>query len=219
MPKIITPQLAPVPSDPPEVITLQRKVAFAIQSICQQVNAAVFTKDPAPDDLDMGHHRIANVKDPSSEKDAVNLGFLKRSFKGGSQPPKATGGGAGHFQVVFGTPGDISTGTLVDFPYNVGMDRAGNLVEANISAMSAPVGQDINVNFIVLTGTGTSITTSTLLASDLVLPAGQTWMAVANNFAVASLQYKDIVLLNVTQVGSTDPGTQVSIGLVVRPSG
>lgn len=213
MPKIQAPPITLPRGSDAQLSEFQRTVVKAVQSLVSQMNQAVFTAEPAPATLDMGHNRVSNVAQPSAEGDAVNLGFLRRSFKAGATGGIRSATSDSHYQIVFGTPGDISTGTLVDFPYNVGIDRAGIPVEANISALSPPVGADIHVNFILYSGTSTT----TLLLTDLVLTTGQTDLATANNFDGTPLQYGDRVVLSVTQVGSTDPGALVSIGLVVKP--
>lgn len=215
MPKIQIPPIALPKGASPELAELQRNLVKAFQSVVTQVNAAVFTAEPAGDDLDMGHKRVQNLGQPSAEGDAVNLGFLRRSFKAGAPGGIRSAGGDRHFEIVFGTPGDIATGTLVDFAYNVGIDRAGTPVEANISALIPPTGTSIAVNFLLYSGTSTS----TLLATDLVLATGQTTMQTANNFQVPALQYLDRVVLQVNRIGSTVPGSLVSIGLVVKENG
>lgn len=212
MPKLITPQITPDNAQTPEVTSLQRKVVTAVQNLCQQINANPFTKDSAPDDLDMGHHRISNLQDPSSEKDAVNLGFLKRAFKTGSPPVGNGGGGPQFYQIIFDTAGDISVGQFIAPPYPVGQARAGTPLEANICALTPPTGADINVNFLLVHGTATT----TMLNSDLVLGTGVTTISTSSDWAVTNLQYLDQVILICNQIGSIDPGSLVSIGLVVR---
>lgn len=212
MPKITPPPIALPRGADAQLQEFQRTVVKAMQSLATQVNAAVFTAEPAAADLDMGHNRIANVAQPSSEGDAVNLGFLRRSFKASTPPAALNGSGDQFYQIVFDSAGDISTGTLVAPAYDVGINRAGTPVEANISALIAPTGTSIAVNFLVYSGTNTS----TMLSSDLVLPAGTNSMVVSNAFQVNTLQYLDRVVLKVNRVGSTTAGSLVTVGLVVR---
>ncbi len=213
MPKIITPPVALPPNASVELVQFQRSVLGALQSMTQQMNAAVFTKDTATEPLDMGHQRVTNVAQPSAEGDAVNLGFLRRAFKGGTPGGVRQAGGDQHYQIVYSTPGDITTGSNVCAAYDVGIDRDGTPLEANISAITAPTGTSIAVNFLRYRGTATD----TLLSSDLVLPAGTSSMVVSSAFnGGMGLQYLDRVVLKVNRVGSTTPGSLVTVGLVVK---
>lgn len=215
MPKIVAPPLAVPRNASPELAEFQRSVLSAFQGLTTQLNAAAFTSEPAPATLDMGHQRVSNVAQPSAEGDAVNLGFLRRSFKAGAGGGVRSASAPGFYQIIFDGQGDISTGTLVAPAYPTGINRGGTPVEANISALVPPVGTSIAVNFLVLSGTNTS----TLLASDLVLPAGTATMVTATNFQVPALQYLDRVVLKVNRVGSSTPGSLVSIGIVVKAGG
>jgi len=210
MPKFRTPPIATTqsPDTPDSVTKLQRNVVGAFASLVGQVNASSFTDDPAPADLDMGGHKIQNVSTPSQDGDAVNLGYLKRSFKGGAQPLGGNGSGDAFYEIVYFNSSDITTGTAAQ--YNVGGGREGSPIEANISALSPPTGASIKVNFL-LNGT------TTVLATDLELTASTTTcVAAANINSGVVFGHNDIVMLLINQVGSTLAGSRVSIGLVVR---
>lgn len=214
MPKIQIPPIQLPKGADTQLQEFQLTVTKAFQSLCTQINAQPFTKDTANEALDMGQQRVTNVSQPAAEGDAVNLGYLRRSFKSNS-PTQRSGGGNPYYQIVFGSPGDITLGTLVDFAYDVGINRSGSPVEANISALVPPTGTSIAVNFLVYSGTSTS----TLLSSDLVLGTAVSTMVVSSAFNAIPLQYLDRVVLKVNRIGTTDPGSLVTVGLVVKAGG
>lgn len=217
MPHISAPSItAPDASSPPSVGALQRAVVAALQRLVQQINGTPFTSEPATDVLDMGNHRITGVVDPSNSSDVVTLSYLRRAFRGGQSPTpgggKRGGGGPEHLEACFTTPGAIQTGITIAPAYNVGIDRDGQIIEVNIGALEASVGGDVTCNILVV-----NTATTTVLATDIALPAGQTSVVrvPANNVPVA---VGDQLVLSCTGAGLTMPGALVTVGVVIKRS-
>lgn len=211
MPKIRTPPIATTvaPDTPPSVTSLQRNVVGALSKLTTQINASSFTDEPAPANLNMGGFKVQNIATPTQDGDAVNLGYLKRGFKGAAQPP-SNGAGDAYYEIVFFNPGDIAVGTAAQ--YNVGAGREGTPIEANISALTPPTGASITANFVV-NGTATVMSTA------ITLPAGTSTVVASTALTGGiSFNHNDMVVLVVTGVGATLAGANVCIGLVVKRS-
>lgn len=159
--------------------------------------------------------RIKNASPSKDPYDYVVRKELKDSTDTINKTVQGTGGGVpiaavvSYYTIVFCCTGDIAVGSEVSPPYMVPRAGQGIPVEAYIAAVVAPVGADIIVQIIV---NGINIFHTdfklldgdkTVVFSDLTAPTQR-------------LQYKDIVNINVMQVGSTTPGANVSIELRVQ---
>ncbi len=191
----------------------------ALRGLVNQINAAVFTREPATAVLDMGNHRITGVVDPANPSDVVTLNYLKRAFRGaqnGQSGRAGTGGGGGDkfYEMLFYSNGTgvITTGTTIAPAYNVGTNRDGDIEEVNIGALVAGTGTDITANLLVWDGTSTT----TVLSTDIVLPAGTTDIVRLAVSPVVPVVVGNQVILSITQVGSTFPGALVTVAAVVK---
>jgi len=119
--------------------------------------------------MDLGGHRVSSVADPGAPTDAVNLRTLKKHIDSLTHeqvrrsPPSAAAATGSIYSIVFSSIGMLVSGQL-SAPYIIMPSREGMPVAVKLAATSTGTA-DCHMQ---VARNGTAI-----LASDLVLPAGQ----------------------------------------------
>jgi hypothetical protein len=109
-----------------------------------------------------------------------------------------------------GVGSPVTTGTGVTLNYSVPV--TGNPKRLSINAKTPPVGADLIVD-ILCSANGTGTPTSILLAP-FHLAAGEA-QATTTGFTPVQLSQGDFLSLNITQVGSTTPGQDILLQLLI----
>ncbi len=97
---------------------------------------------------------------------------------------------------------DCATGTNLTAPWI--SFRPGKITVCKAVAKTAPVGAAVLID---IQRNGTSI----FGATKLTIPAGSTAVATRKTFAAAALAEDDLLTVDITQVGSTAPGKNISV--------
>ena len=179
----------------------------------QRANQSNKTANLLQNDLDAGGFKIQNLGNPTANKDAVPLDFLKKlvqniTIKGGA----ATGGGAAqglaHFGIAIGFPvavaNDVTAHHIVSTP--------GTFQAAYINSKLGPTGADLIIDIQIWTGASWA---SIFSGTKLVLTAGSsdTTVGTQTTFAGITPSIGDLLRADVTQIGSTFPGQDISVML------
>jgi hypothetical protein len=161
----------------------------------------------------LNQRRITNVHPSRDEYDVVVRKELK-DFSGGATYPstiKLTSS-ADYDTIVFGVGinMNIATGTDVCPPYICAFDSS--LVKLYTYAKISPSGQAIIFD-ILRRHSGAD---ETILTAPISLPADSTTVVTSTDFAIASFYETDLLKLNITQKGTTVPGSGLIVMLKVK---
>lgn len=133
------------------------------------------------------------------------------SITSGTINAAAGGGGGGGF-FSWDVPGTVSTGTNL-FPWQI-CQTAGTWGSASISAETAPTGASLISTIDYSTNNGSTFTN----LCTLTLTAGSN-LASTTSFTSSSFAANTLLRVNVTQVGSSVPGSNVAIQLLPAVTG
>jgi hypothetical protein len=196
----------------PKVETVEELRKVTEKTLNQHADQANKVANILQNDLDAGGFKIQNLGNPTANKDAVPLDFLKKSLQNITIRGQRGGGGAdqglAHFGIAIGFP--VATATDVTAHHIVSL--SGHFQAAYINSKLGPTGSDLIIDLQLWNGSSWA---SIFGATKLVLPAGatDTDLGTQTTFAITGPAVADLIRADVTQIGSTFPGQDISVML------
>lgn len=195
-----------------DVEGLRKSTEVAVNRFITQQNK---TQNSLQTHFDANGFKIQNLGNPAGQKDAVPLDYLKNAIKkiqlDLSRKPSTSGGGEhglAHFGIGVGAVvsigNDLSPHHIVAVP--------GSFQSAYINAKTGPTGTDLIVDLQLWNGASWA---SIFGGTKLVLAAGSasTDVGTQTTFAAVSAAVGNLIRVDVTQVGSTFAGQDISVML------
>lgn len=157
--------------------------------------------------------KIQNLGNPAGQKDAVPLDYLNnalKKLKAAAAPQRRQTAGVEHGLAHYGLGVGFPVAVGTDIPPHHIVALAGNFETAYINAKLPATGADLIIDVQRWNG---SSWTSIFGTTKLVLPDGSlsTDVATQSTFAVASVVVGDLLRADVVQIGTSNPGTDISV--------
>lgn len=155
-----------------------------------------------------GGKRISNVAVPVGADDVVTLRYLL----GQQLPPPAnnvTGkSGPGYDKATFGLLAPLTvTNALTNYYI---CENAGTFLYTKIKIHDqVPTGSDAHLD--IKLSTDDAATFNSIYTSNIVLPAGSSTTVTVTNFAIPTIAVGNLLRIDCTQAGSTNPGKGIEV--------
>lgn len=193
-----------------DVESLRRATEVAVNRHITQQNK---TDHSFQTHINANGFKVQNLGNPAGQKDAVPLDYLNRALKklkAASSPSRRQAAGTEHGLAHYGLGVGFPVAVGTDIPPHHIVAIAGTFEAAYINAKIPAVGADLIIDVQKWDGATWSSIFST---TKLVLPDGSasTDVATQTTFAVASVAIGDLLRADVVQIGSSDPGTDISV--------